>query len=478
MAESKLEQEVNKNSFAIASVTADNQFARNLAKECNVQSYIDDLIFNPFVFSGGEFCPKAVPKAIDGKRVYLIANPNPKGSDPQDSGGPQDLFGRILIAADTLKRNGAKEIWLIYTDMHYSRQDRGPHDIKEAEKAKKECKPHKLAGQPFTAMVQAKHFITAGIDKIVTIHPHSEKLYKIYGGALMGIDEYHEAWNDAAKTEEMIAKGKNMVIGLTPAPIVAHYLIHESTMAKKVLPSGKVINDIQPDGSNLVFLDPDAGALPFTQSVMYYTFLPKAWLVRCNKLRKAPNDPSQLEIDILDWPEGLTLEDKYLILVDDGSETGGTLDTAALAARKLKHILNEKIGNPKGVLAYITHPWLNGPYNRLVQQKLAGIKGMQEIIVGNTWTYIEDSRVARFKEISTVIRFMKYVAQAILGFEQGADIEEYFSFNNRQELDEKVPKLYAIKRSESMWHLEEKGKTRPIKINGLIKEAIEKQNKT
>ncbi len=474
MTESVLEQELNKN-FAIASVTSDNQFARTLAKFCNVQSYIDDYVFNPTVFSGGEFCPKTVPAAVEGKRVYLVANPNPKGADPQDPGGPQDLFGRILIASDSLKRNGAKEVWLVYPDMHYSRQDRGPHDIKEYEKAKREGKPHKMSGQPFTAMVQAKHFLTAGIDKIITIHPHSDKLYKIYGAAKMGIDEYDTEWNDEAKIQEMIAKGKNIVIGLNPAPIVAHYLSRESTMAKKVLPNGRVINDILPDGSNLVFLAPDAGALPFTLSVMYHTFMPNVGVVKCNKMRKAPNDPTQLEIDIPVWPEGLTLEGKYLILVDDGSETGGTLDTAALAARKLKHVLDEKIGNPKGVIAYITHPWLNGPYNRLVQQKLAGIKGMQEIVVGNTWTYIDDNRVARFKEISTVLRFARYIAEAIYCFEQGADIHEYFTFNNRQELDDTVPKLYAIKRSE-MWHLDEKGKTKPIKVNGTLKELIEKQS--
>lgn len=431
--------------FIIASVTADDQFARKLAKFCGVNSHIDEA-FNPVVFSGGEFCPVA-SNEVKGKRVYLVATPNPKGADPQDPGGAQDLFARILISVDALKRNGAREVWLIYTDMHYSRQDRGPQDVVDAGKMK---------GQPFNAMVQAKHFKLAGVDKIITIHPHSKKLYKVYGGAWLGLDEYDRKWSDPEVTKKLIEKGKQVLIGLNPAPIVAHYLLHKSTIAK----------NIAKDGSNLVFLVPDAGARSFADDVKKHTFLPKAWLIQCNKIRKAPNDPSQVEVDIAEWPEGLCLDKTYLLLVDDGSETGGTLVNAALAMSTFKQIRgHENIGTPVALIAYITHPWLNGPYNRITQQKLAGIKGMQEIIVGNTWTYIDDSRVARFKEISTVVRFAQYFAQAIHCFEQGMSIDEYFSFKNRKELDKHVPELYAIKRSE-MWGLEKKSWARPIKRNG------------
>ena len=148
------------------------------------QSKIDEDVLNPRTFTGGEYCPVSVPEAIEGKRVYLVASPNP------DKGTPQDLFGRILIAADALKRNGAKEVWLLPTDLHYSRQDRGPHDVEEAEKAREaekkriesgeEGEPieHKMKGQSLTAMVQARHFKTARIDKVIPVHHHSERLYE------------------------------------------------------------------------------------------------------------------------------------------------------------------------------------------------------------------------------------------------------------------------------------------------------------
>jgi len=426
------------NGFAIASATSDNQFARTLAGLCGVQSKIDDLVFNPRKFTGGEYCPVAVPEAIEGKRVYLVASPNP------DKGTPQDLFSRILIATDALKRNGAKEVWLLATDLHYSRQDRGPHDIGEEEKAKDGSTDHKMKGQPLTAMVQAKHFKTAGIDRVVPIHIHSKKLFKIYGGAWLGIDEYNKEWNNPEWEKRLVAQGREILIPLNPAPIAAHYLLNKSSIA----------NEIKPDGSNLVFFRPDLGSMEFIQDVRRYTFLENSWLVECDKIRTEPNDESKIRIDIPHWPEGLTLNDKYVVFLDDGSETGGTLVKAASGLRRIQYIRKEEgIGEPEAVLVYITHPWLNGPYNEMTQKKLAAIKGMQEIMVGNTWTNIDDGRVARFKEISTVIRFAQLYAHAIHCFENGVPLSEYFSFGNREELDRKVGSLYAIKRS-SMWAID------------------------
>ncbi|MBW2963377.1 ribose-phosphate pyrophosphokinase-like domain-containing protein, partial [Candidatus Woesearchaeota archaeon] len=381
------------NGFAIASATSDNQFARTLAGLCGVQSKIDDLVFNPRKFTGGEYCPVAVPEAIEGKRVYLVASPNPS------KGTPQDLFGRILIATDTLKRNGAEEVWLLAPDMHYSRQDRGPHDVKEREKAKKKSAEHKMKGQPLTAIVQAKHFKTAGISRVVPVHMHSTKLYKIYGGAWLGIDEYHPEWNDPQWEEKLIAKGKEILISLNPAPLAAHYIRNRSSIA----------DEIKPDGSNLVWLCPDAGSVEFTEQVRHYTFWSKSWVIKCDKIRTEPNDESKVRIEIPEWPLGLSLEDKYVVICDDGSETGGTLGKATTGLRRVQYIRKEEgIGEPKAVLVYITHPWLNGPYNEMTQKKLAGIKGIKEIIVGNTWTNIDDGRVARFKEISTVLRFAQF----------------------------------------------------------------------
>lgn len=453
-----LELIVSKNGFAIASATSDNQFARTLAGFCGVQSRIDDLVFNPRKFTGGEYCPVAVPESIEGKRVYLVASPNP------DKGTPQDLAYRILIAADALKRNGAKEVWLIAPDLHYSRQDRGPHDREEEEKAKKEGKEHKMKGQAFTAMVQAKHFKAAGISRIVPIHTHSERLFKIYGGVWLGIDEYDERWNDREEEEKMIEKGKEVLMPLDPAPLVAHYLLNESLMAK----------DLKPDGSNLVWLYPDKGSIPFIQAVKHYTFLSNSWDIFCDKIRTEPNDESKVDIDIPHWPEGLTLTDKFVQVCDDGSETGGTIVKTAAGLRRIKYLRKEEnIGEPKALSVYLTHAWLNGPFNEMTQKKLAGIKGMQEIVVGNTWTNIDDGRVAKFKEISTVLRFAQFYAHAIHCFENEIPLNEYFSFKNREELDRKVGKLYAIKRS-SMWGIEGKNtyvrsrETRSFQIQPLI----------
>jgi len=452
-----LEVIVSKNGFAIASVTSDNQFARTLASFCGVRSKIDDEVFNPRKFTGGEYCPVARPEAVEGKRIYLVASPNP------DKGTPQDLFSRILIATDALKRNGAREVWLLAPDLHYSRQDRGPHDAEEAEKAGRESTEHKMKGQALTAMVQAKHFRVAGVDKVVPLHPHSKKLFKIYGGAWLGIDEYNKEWNDPEWQEKLIAKGKEILIPLNPAPLVAHYIINESSMAE----------ELKPDGSNLVWLCPDAGSVPFIEEVRRYTFLPNSWIIKCDKIRTEPNDENQVRIDIPYWPPGLTLTDKFVQLCDDGSETGGTIDKSAAGLRRLRYIRSEEdIGEPKALSVYLTHPWLNGPYNEMTQKKLAGIKGMQEIMVGNTWTNIDDGRVARFKEISTVIRFAKFYAHAIHCFENEIPLEEYFSFRDREELDIKVKDLYAFKRS-SMWGIEgentfqQKRKTKSFQIQPI-----------
>ncbi|MBW2973973.1 hypothetical protein KY346_06315 [Candidatus Woesearchaeota archaeon] len=447
--------------IAVASVTADNQFAQKIAEFCGVATNIDDG-FNPRVYGGGEFCPKSEPKIIAGKRVYLVATPSPKGPYAEDSGGPQDLCKRIEIAADSLYRGGkAREVCLVYPDMHYSRQDRGPDDQEEAEKAEKLGKSHVMEGEAFTAMLQAKDLLGKGIIRVITKHLHSDRIFKIWGGAAMGIDEYDiKDWNDTAKAKEMEKKGREIITELDPAPALAHYWKNKSYLSDK----------IKPDGSNFVLWDPDQGTIPFGDRVQHYLAL-LGWTnisrVSCDKFREVPNDPTQLKAKIKVWPEGLQLADKYVGFADDGSDSGGTLEVNAEVMRKIKHIKkDENIGSPLGVVIHITHPWLNGMYNRDAQLRIAGIPKLKEITVGNTWPYIEDRRIPKFKKLSTVLRFAKHFSQTILCLEQGMDPNEYFSFETREDIERNIPQLYDIKRSE-MWRIQKKSrKTRPIRVNG------------
>jgi ribose-phosphate pyrophosphokinase len=73
----------------------------------------------------------------------------------------------FLIAARTFKEHGARHVTGLLPYLAYSRQD----------------KPTRLTREPTTAKLMADLSLAAGMDRLVTWHPHSSQIHGFYGKA-------------------------------------------------------------------------------------------------------------------------------------------------------------------------------------------------------------------------------------------------------------------------------------------------------
>jgi len=399
------------------SITEFNEFGHKVA-EFSGQTEDIDHVMNPRIFSAGEFCPKfKIP--LDGKTVYINATPDVEI-------GPQAMLMRICLAADAAKLKGAREVVLIAPNLFYSRQDRSPQEDK------------KLDGQPFSARLQSKMLYSSGIDKILTVHLHSKKIYNIYGeiyGAheIKKFDQNHDKSEEAleAKKEEL---GRSVVYNLNPCPIFAHYLKFNSSIAKAY--------GIGYDGKDVVFISPDKGAKFHISNLQKLCFFPKSSYCNCKKIRKSANNPDDLKVELDEFSSNFDgLENKIIIIGDDMVDTGGTIKNTCNALMN-----GEGYGKPKGIILTFTHPVLAGTSYKMIQQRIGSIKP-QEIVTSNTHPYIEDRRNPGWKKYSSVLRLAYYISDAIKNcVEPGISPKEFYQYDSLEELRD-VEKLYDIKRS-------------------------------
>jgi ribose-phosphate pyrophosphokinase len=391
-----IEEIINK--IVVVPIIYESEFAQkfieHLGKNVNSEDY-----FDPQVFSGGEFCPrfKTDNKTTDGpilkeKSVYIIAPPSTRLA-------PEAWAFRIMLTADAAKRAGAENVVLAAMDLPYSRQDRGPKE------------DPKFKGQPFSAQVLANGLKTSGIDKIITMHKHSNRIAKIY--------------------EEVYGMPyEKIFFELDAAPIIAHYLTKDSSLV------------IANRGENVVFVGPDKGSLEFLKRVREYMDIENSSFISCKKTRGKPNDPSAVHISVDFKSDNYAgLEGKSLILLDDLGDTCGTIVQAYYDLMN-----NNDQGKPKEMYIYFTHPVMAGNNFYQAQKRLERLKA-KEIIVTNSHPFIEDRRTVAFKQNSSVLRCAAYFASAAVNcVEAGRSPEDIFSVECPSDL-EKFNSLYEIKRS-------------------------------
>jgi len=104
---------------------------------------------------------------VKGKIVYIYQTANEN---------PDEIIMETLLMANAAKENGAKKIVLISPLLLYSRQD------KKTTKDKRE---------PISAKLLARLYETAGIDKIITCHLHSDLILKFYKIPILNLKVYH-----------------------------------------------------------------------------------------------------------------------------------------------------------------------------------------------------------------------------------------------------------------------------------------------
>jgi len=468
----KLGEDVNINpeNILIISISPGNEFAALVARYLGIKNYsrLNKEVFYPDLFTGGEFNPIFLnPEKVAGKTVYIISTTDPWSLTPQER------VRRMEMVAKNAKQHEAGKVIAVPVDLPYSRQDRV------------------FFGLLRSLRNLAENYKTNGVDQVLTVHVHSNRAYSLFGEVYFEseieqilddklLEKYPEVTavieehiknrslvdfldlarpgkvkidDDGKKifekreyfdmeNEELVKKvlefydafdkitlsfGKKIIYSLNPAPILAHYLSNNSTIADK----------IESDGSNLVFVYADAGARLFGESIRKY--FPSASYIQIKKVREEPNDPEKVfaEIDHTSDEYNGT-KDKYIILPDDGTETAGTLVKAVKASRTLD-------GEPAGIILYFTHPWLNGTKYEEPQLSLVGT-GAQEILTTNTNSNIENHRRWEFKQRNAILRIADCVGAAIkYGFELNQNPEEVLNVGI-DELD-KVGNLYMTKKN-------------------------------
>lgn len=440
------------------SVTSFNEFGHFAAKAAGCKIDPDHLM-EPKIFTGSEFCPeftvikdgrmvdrknleemKQGKSVVDGRTVYIIANPDHHLS-------AQETLGRILFTTDAAKQNGADKVVLIQSDLGYGRQDRSPRE------------DVKLKGQSYAAYLQAKVFHAAGIDNVLTMHLHSNKIYHAFGQAymrgtgdslanerlyLLGKLERHDYDSESEKSEfesrislvesRLEKKGRKIVYNLDPNWVLAHYLLNRSSL------------DTSDLGDKVVFIAPDKGAKVNIDRLRALMFLPNSSVAYCKKVRESPNDFNDVIVDLDGFSDNFTgIAGKYILIADDIVDTGGTLTQC------MKGLLRGYDGQvPAGIYLCFTHAVLasfESENNFQTVQRRLGSVDPTEIVMFNTHPYIEDHRIPKWKERGSVLRIANLMADAVHCVEEGIPLSQYYKVRSREELDAKFGKLYDVKRS-------------------------------
>jgi len=359
----------------------------------------------PDTFSGGEFNPM-VKSDIKGKNVYLFAVPtNPVNLLFYVS--PGEMKTRAEMAASVAKEYGAKYVTLVAPDLFFSRADKSVNDLPpDASKDKIDG----FMGKGNLARVQASAFKVAGIDRVVTLHLHSQRVaesyQKVYGR------------NDA-------------LVDLSPTPLLCYYLIRDSMI------------DLRDEGRYLVLIGPDAGVAEFVldmQRSLAQLGYGKVSTVGFIKVRTRPNDPNKLELKNPTFSENYEgLQGKTAMIIDDGVDTGGT------QWRGFNTLLDEglshnggRLEKPKSVSSFATNAGLSGIRFR-DSMRLLVTRDPIEILFTNTHPFVEDNMIYELKKKGTIIRTAWYLGEKIRCQEEGIPIEDSYKTNG-------IPDLQKIRR--------------------------------
>ncbi len=388
-------------------------FCQKVAKEAGQDFDIQSFMI-PDTFSGMEYMP-TIPflreaqkagktfdptRVLEGKKVFLI-----KTSGPYQD--PEKMVARVGFTASAFKQYGAERVTVIATDLDNGRAERGP------------AEDRKVSGYMNKVMPMAQMWKSCGVDKVISLHPHSPEIEKIF---------------------EKVFGCPNAFVGINPVYMYADYLAKHSGLRS----SGALENG----GENLIFLSFDRGIRTFMDNLADVMDMPNARRVRFNKARGVPNRPDMVEIDLCeDYPEGV-LEGKCVVSWDDILDTGSGLGKIYRWIEE--NYSGHKLGKPAGYYFGFTHPVLSGQAFPQVQMRICNeMPKMREIIFTNSRPYIDDHLdFYGLKAVATILRVAKlfaHVIKAELG--TASEIEEahriLFENNMLQ------GNVYDVKRSSS-----------------------------
>jgi len=168
----------------------------------------------------------------------------------------------------------------------------------------------KFDGQAFTSLLYAQQLKLAGVDTVITVHNHSEKVQNLFREVFGG--DFHN---------------------LIPTDIYSHYI-----RTSDFVQTGK-------DGDNLVLVAPDKGATPFMNQVWDALGLPNCKRVVMDKVRSGEREV-KMTLSSLSEVDMEYLRGRDVIVLDDMVRTGSTI------VQCCEHL---KTGHPRRVCFGVTH---------------------------------------------------------------------------------------------------------------------------
>ena len=141
-----------------------------------------------YQFANGETCVR-LDQHVGGYDVFLFQSL----VDPRTTPRIDQNYMAFLIAARTFREHGASHVTAVLPYLAYGRQD----------------KPTEFMREPTTARLMADLATTAGIDRLITWHPHCGQLRGFYGGMpanmLSSLSLFVEAFQAFEGREDVIA---------------------------------------------------------------------------------------------------------------------------------------------------------------------------------------------------------------------------------------------------------------------------------
>ena len=141
-----------------------------------------------FQFSDGETCVR-LEQDVNGRDVFLFQ----ALSNPLQGSNIDHNYLALMIAARTFREWGANHVTAVVPYLAYTRQD----------------KPTRFQREPTTVELMADLSLEAGIDRLITWHPHMDRLHGYYGSipvnALSSLALFQDQFQEFAGREDVIA---------------------------------------------------------------------------------------------------------------------------------------------------------------------------------------------------------------------------------------------------------------------------------
>ncbi len=321
------------------------------------------------------------PMPVSGKSAYVFGLLSP-GDDPEG------LLGYVQKAASAAKDAGAAHVTAVLPYLPNLRQDFGGGDAPPG-------KEWTFAGQANSSKVDAGNFARNGVDRVVTMDAHSERVLEYYAEAY-GTDD-----------------PQSVFVNIPIEGFLADYLVRDSLAAT-------FHGFARGAGECVVLIAPDRGSWGRVERLAGELGLADASILYFNKFRGAPNDAKKVTVEFDHTSRNFTtLDGKIAVIFDDIIESGGTQERIYRGLESGVSSDGVAFGVPGKYVIGCTHPTMQGTASLLTQERLNERLGgkVVEYVFVSTQPHIDYVQNYRIKDRTTVLRPAYLFGDAVLSLE-------------------------------------------------------------